>query len=73
MRNLLHDVRHDQHGLILHVEVKDRGVQKTVYVTVPWKYLLYDELMQRLQDERARRHRPWNDPTRPYLPLEVWE
>lgn len=73
MRNLLVDVKHDRNALILVVEIKHRGLQITQHVQVPWKYLAGDDIMSRLQSERNRRHRPWQDDSRPHLPLEVWE
>lgn len=73
MRNLLTDVKHDRHSLILTIEVKHRGVQITQHVHVPWKYLATDDIVERLSAERHRRHRPFQDPAAPTLPLESWE
>jgi hypothetical protein len=73
VRSLVTDIKHDRHGLIIVASVKWRQEQREVRLTVPWRWLAHDDIMERLQTERDRQHRPIEDRQRPWLPLESWE
>lgn len=73
MRVRLEQIRSDQQGLGVQLEIRYRQASWLKTVWVPWAWLANDEVTDRLMAERDRQHRSLEDPGRPWLPLEVWE
>lgn len=73
MKIVLHETRVAPLGLVLHLEVRFRQGSWMKNLTVSWRYLATDDVVEQIRSERDRQHRAFEDGAVPYLPLESWE
>lgn len=73
MRVRITQIRPLSKGLAIYLEVRYRQASWLKTLWVPWSVLAEDEVVDQVQAERDRQHRPLEDAARPWLPLESWE